>query len=156
MLRTYADQVSLWEAVLLEEVRSPPVVPERVDRLLDDEASFGPFVPLRFGRPSTPPETYLRVMFAYLAELGLLARVITWIAVTGQRIQAAGEAVRTTLRDRKPTASRPSCGCGPRQAATRPRRSSGGSPGHWPERPPRMRRRCWSTPCGHYVGRSTT
>jgi IS5 family transposase len=38
----------------------------RVDALLDDEAFFAPFVPFfdpRTGRPSTPMETYLRLMF---------------------------------------------------------------------------------------------
>jgi len=38
----------------------------RVDELLDDPAFFAPFVPYfdpRIGRPSTPMETYLRLMF---------------------------------------------------------------------------------------------
>jgi hypothetical protein len=38
----------------------------RIDALLDDEAFFVPFVPFfdpRIGRPSTPMETYLRLMF---------------------------------------------------------------------------------------------
>ena len=38
----------------------------RVDALLDDPAFFAPFVPFfdpRIGRPSTPMETYLRLMF---------------------------------------------------------------------------------------------
>jgi hypothetical protein len=51
--------------------------------------TFGPFVCLRFGRPSTPSATYLRLVFAYLTELGLLASAITRIAVTGLRITAA-------------------------------------------------------------------
>ena len=66
MLRTHAEQVSLWEAVLPDEVRRLPVELERVDRLLDDEVFFGPFVPFfhpTAGRPSTPMETYLRLMF---------------------------------------------------------------------------------------------
>lgn len=66
MLRTYAEQVSLWEAVLPEEVRRLPMELERVDRLLDDEVFFGPLVPFfhpTAGRPSTPMETYLRLMF---------------------------------------------------------------------------------------------
>ncbi|MDQ2738612.1 MAG: ISNCY family transposase, partial [Actinomycetota bacterium] len=45
MLRTRAEQVSLWEAVLPDEVRRLPVELQRVDRLLDDELFFGPFVP---------------------------------------------------------------------------------------------------------------
>lgn len=43
-----------------------PVELERVDALLDDPAFFAPFVPYfdpRVGRPSTPMETYLRLMF---------------------------------------------------------------------------------------------
>ena len=38
----------------------------RVDTLLDDRVFFAPFVPFfdpRVGRPSTPMETYLRMMF---------------------------------------------------------------------------------------------
>jgi len=66
MLRTHAEQVSLWEAVLPDEVRRLPVELERIDRLLDDEVFFAPFVPFfhpTAGRPSTPMETYLRLMF---------------------------------------------------------------------------------------------
>ena len=160
----------------------------RVDALLDDPAFFTPFVTFfdpRIGRPSTPMETYLRLMFlkfryrlgyeslcrevadsitwrrfcripldgavphpttlmklttrcgsaavdglneALLAKAaeskllrtnriradttvvpanvcdptdsGLLAKAMRRIAATGKRIQAAGGAVRTTLRDR--------------------------------------------------------
>ena len=66
MLRTRAEQVSLWEAVLPEQVRRLPEELARVDRLLDDPAFFAPFVAFfdpRVGRPSTPMETYLRLMF---------------------------------------------------------------------------------------------
>ena len=48
MLRTRAEQVSLWEAVLPTEVLRPPVELARVDALLDDPAFFAPFV-LFFG-----------------------------------------------------------------------------------------------------------
>src|SRR6478735_6454272 len=194
MLRTYADQVSLWEAVLPEEVRRLSVELARVDRLLDDEVFFAPFVPFfdpRCGRPSTPMETYLRLMFlksrhglgyeslcrevsdsitwrrfcripldgsvphattlmklttrcgtaavdglnqallakavearvlrtdrlradttvvpanvAYPTDSGLLAKAVKRIAVTGQRIQAAGGAVRTHVRDRSRAAGK--------------------------------------------------
>ena len=194
MLRTYAEQVSLWEAVLPDEVRRLPVEVERVDRLLDDEVFFGPFVPFfhpTAGRPSTPIETYLRLMFlkfrhglgyeslcrevadsitwrrfcripldgkvphpttlmklttrcgtaaidglneallakavqakvlrtdrlqadttvvpanvAYPTDSGLLAKAIKRIAVTGRRIQAAGGAVRTAVRDRSRSAGK--------------------------------------------------
>ena len=66
MLRTRAEQVSLWEAVLPAEVLRLPVELARVDALLDDPVFFAPFVPFfdpRVGRPSTPMETYLRLMF---------------------------------------------------------------------------------------------
>src|ERR687897_1073482 len=66
MLRTRAVEVSLWEAVLPEEVLRLPEELARVDSLLDDPVFFAPFVPYfdpRLGRPSTPMETYLRLMF---------------------------------------------------------------------------------------------
>src|SRR6187401_145304 len=188
MLRTVADQPSLWEAILPDELRQLPTELARIDVLLDDPVFFAPFVPFfdpRMGRPSTPMETYLRMMFlkfryrlgyeslcrevsdsitwrrfcrigldgsvphpttlmklttrcgtaaidglneallakaleakvlrtgrlradttvvpanvAYPTDSGLLAKAIKRIAVTGQRIRAAGGAVRTHLRDR--------------------------------------------------------
>ena len=66
MLRTVADQPTLWEAILPEELRRLPEELARVDALLDDPVFFTPFVRLfdpRMGRPSTPMETYLRLMF---------------------------------------------------------------------------------------------
>ena len=57
MLRTVADQPSLWEAILPVELRQLPTELARVDALLDDPVFFAPFVPffdLRMGRPSTP------------------------------------------------------------------------------------------------------
>jgi transposase, IS5 family len=66
MLRTVGDQVSLWEAVLPDELRRLPEELARVDVWLDDPRFFAPFVPFfdpRIGRPSTPMETYLRLMF---------------------------------------------------------------------------------------------
>ena len=66
MLRTVADQPSLWEAILPEELRRLPPELARIDVLLDDPVFFAPFVPFfdpRMGRPSTPMETYLRLMF---------------------------------------------------------------------------------------------
>src|SRR5689334_25354635 len=48
------------------EVLVLPVELARVDALLDDPAFFAPFAPFfdpRIGRPSTPMETYLRLMF---------------------------------------------------------------------------------------------
>ncbi|MGO9097977.1 MAG: ISNCY family transposase [Mycobacterium sp.] len=58
--------MSLWEAVLPPELLKLPDELARVDALLDDPAFFTPFVAFfdpRIGRPSTPMETYLRLMF---------------------------------------------------------------------------------------------
>jgi IS5 family transposase len=66
VFRTVSDQVSLWEAVPPPELLKLPDELARVDELLDDPVFFAPFVPffdLRVGRPSTPMETYLRLMF---------------------------------------------------------------------------------------------
>jgi IS5 family transposase len=66
VFRTVGDQCSLWESVLPEELRRVPEELARVDALLDDPAFFAPFVPFfdpQMGRPSTPMETYLRLMF---------------------------------------------------------------------------------------------
>ena len=66
MLRTVGDQPTLWEAILPEELRRLPEELARVDVLLDDPVFFAPFTPFfdpRIGRPSTPMETYLRLMF---------------------------------------------------------------------------------------------
>ncbi|MDQ1306035.1 MAG: transposase, family [Actinomycetota bacterium] len=66
MFRTVGDQVSLWEAVLPPELLTLPDELARVDALLDDAVFFTPFVAFfdpRIGRPSTPMETYLRLMF---------------------------------------------------------------------------------------------
>ncbi len=66
VLRTVGDQCSLWESVLPGELQRLPRELARVDALLDDEAFFAPFVPFfdpRIGRPSTPMETYLRLMY---------------------------------------------------------------------------------------------
>jgi transposase, IS5 family len=66
VFRTVGDQVSLWESLLPEEVLRLPAELARVDALLDDAVFFAPFArhfdPL-IGRPSTPVECYLRLMF---------------------------------------------------------------------------------------------
>jgi IS5 family transposase len=66
VFRTVGDQPSLWESLLPEEVLRLPGELARVDALLDDPAFFAPFGahfdPL-IGRPSTPMECYLRLMF---------------------------------------------------------------------------------------------
>ena len=66
MFRTIGDQVSLWESMLPPEVLRLPEELARVDALLDDPAFFVPFAPhfdSVIGRPSTPVECYLRLMF---------------------------------------------------------------------------------------------
>jgi transposase, IS5 family len=194
VFRTVGVQPSLWESVLPEELRRLPEELCRVDALLDDPAFFTPFVPFfdpRMGRPSTPMETYLRLMFlkfryrlgyeslcrevadsigwrrfcrigldgsvphpttliklttrcgaggvaglneallakaaeakllrtnrirvdttvvpanvSYPTDSGLLAKAVHRIAATGKRIQAAGGATGTTLRDRSRAAGK--------------------------------------------------
>jgi len=194
VLRTLGDPVSLWESLLPEEVLRLPAELARVDGLLDDPAFFAPFVPffsLTAGRPSTPMECYLRMMFlkfryrlgfeslcaevsdsitwrrfcripldgkvphpttlmkltsrcgsaavdglneallakaaqakllrtgrlradttvvpanvSYPTDSGLLAKAIRRIAATGRRIQAAGGATRTRVRDRSRSAGK--------------------------------------------------
>jgi IS5 family transposase len=56
----------LWESLLPEEVLRLPEELARVDVLLDDPVFFAPFAPHfdpLVGRPSTPMECYLRLMF---------------------------------------------------------------------------------------------
>ena len=219
MLRTLGDPASLWESLLPAEVLRLPEELERVDALLDDPAFFAPFVPffsLTAGRPSTPMECYLRMMFlkfryrlgfeslcaevsdsitwrrfcripldgrvphpttlmklttrcgtaavdglneallakaaeakllrtgrlradttivpanvGYPTDSGLLAKAVRRIAATGRRIQAAGGATRTRVRDRSRSAGKRAhaiaskLGCAGAQAA-------GGSAGHGP------------------------
>src|SRR6266536_2374739 len=194
VLRTVGDQPSLWESLLPDEVRRLPEELARVDALLDDPVFFAPFVPFfdpRIGRPSTPMEVYLRLMFlkfryrlgyeslcrevtdsitwrrfcrisldgsvphpttlmkltrrcgstavdglneallakaaeakllrttrvradtavvpanvSYPTDSGLLAKAVRRIAATGRRIQAAGGATRTKVRDRSRSAGK--------------------------------------------------
>jgi IS5 family transposase len=192
MLRTRNDQLTLWDAILPEELLALPELLAKVDRLLDDERFFEPFRahfhPTE-GRPSIPMETYLRMMFlkhryglgfeplcrevadsitwrrfcriplggsvphpttlmklttrcgaevveqlneallaqaveaklvrtdkvrvdttvveadvAYPTDSGLLAKAVTRIATTVKRVQAAGGAARTKVRDRSRSA----------------------------------------------------
>src|SRR6476469_8967413 len=66
VFRTVGDQVSLWEAVPPAELLELPDELARVDGLLDDPVFFAPFVVFFdpwIGRPSTPMETYLLLMF---------------------------------------------------------------------------------------------
>jgi IS5 family transposase len=66
VFRTISGPVSLWESLLPPELLRLPEELARVDALLDDPAFFAPFVPHfdpLIGRPSTPVECYLRLMF---------------------------------------------------------------------------------------------
>ena len=67
MLRTKVEpQPSLFESLLPEEFRRLPRGLGAVDALLDDPVFFDPFRPYfdeRYGRPSIPMETYLRLMY---------------------------------------------------------------------------------------------
>ena len=66
VFRTIGDRPSLRESRLPPEVLRLPEELARVDALLDDPAFFAPFAPYFhpvLGRPSTPAEWYLRLMF---------------------------------------------------------------------------------------------
>ena len=66
MFRPLGDQPSLWESLLPAEVLRLPEELARVDALLGDPVFFAPFAPCFhpvIGRPSTPAEWYLRLMF---------------------------------------------------------------------------------------------
>ena len=66
MFRTIGDRPSSWELRLPTELLRLPEELARVDALLDDPAFFAPFAPYFhpvLGRPSTPVECYLRLMF---------------------------------------------------------------------------------------------
>jgi transposase, IS5 family len=66
VFRTIGDRPSSWESRLPPEVLRLPEELARVGALLDDPAFFAPFAPYFhpvIGRPSTPVECYLRLMF---------------------------------------------------------------------------------------------
>jgi transposase, IS5 family len=66
MFRTIGDGPSAWESALPVEVLRLPEDLARVDALLDDPVFFAPFAPYFhpvLGRPGTPVEWYLRLMF---------------------------------------------------------------------------------------------
>jgi IS5 family transposase len=67
MSRTIGDEPSAWESCLAPELLRLPDDLARVDGLLDDPVFFAPFAPSFHpvpGRPSTPVECYLRLMFS--------------------------------------------------------------------------------------------
>src|SRR5689334_8594877 len=66
VFRTISGPVPAWESLLPAELLRLPEELARVDALLDDPAFFAPFAPHFhpvLGRPSTPIECYLRLMF---------------------------------------------------------------------------------------------
>jgi IS5 family transposase len=66
VFRTISGPVPAWESMLPPELLRLPEQLARVDALLDDPAFFAPFAPYFhpvLGRPSTPIECYLRLMF---------------------------------------------------------------------------------------------
>ena len=63
MFRTIGDRPSPWESLLPAELLRLPAELARVDALLDDPAFFAPYFHPVLGRPSTPIECYLRLMF---------------------------------------------------------------------------------------------
>jgi len=66
VFRTISGPVSAWESQLPAELLRLPEELARVDVLLDDPVFFAPFAPYFhpvLGRPSTPVECYLRLMF---------------------------------------------------------------------------------------------
>lgn len=66
MLRTTNPTRTLWEAILPPGFEDLPAELAAVDRLLDDPVFFDPYrahFSATMGRPSTPIETYLRMMF---------------------------------------------------------------------------------------------
>jgi IS5 family transposase len=66
VFRTVGDPVPVWESRLPAEVLRLPAELARVDALLDDPVFFVPFEPYFhpvMGRPCTPVECYLRLMF---------------------------------------------------------------------------------------------
>jgi IS5 family transposase len=66
MLRERSVGESLWEAVLPAALRELPAELAKVDAILDDDRFLAPFrsrLTARVGRPTTPVETYLRLMY---------------------------------------------------------------------------------------------
>jgi transposase, IS5 family len=66
VFRTIGGRLSPWELLLPAELLRLPEELARVDALLDDPVFFAPFAPHFhpvLGRPSTPIECYLRLMF---------------------------------------------------------------------------------------------
>jgi transposase, IS5 family len=66
MLKIQNNQLTLWDALLPEPLRTLPDELAAVDLMLDNPAFLEPFInahPTRRGRPTVPAETYLRLMY---------------------------------------------------------------------------------------------
>lgn len=66
MLRLRNGQMDLWEVLLAPGLRLLSVELQAIDALLDDEVFLAPFtarLACSIGRPTTPMETYLRLMY---------------------------------------------------------------------------------------------
>ncbi len=66
MLRLDNKQPSLWESVLPPELFEMSEELTKIDKILDDERFFAPFMEKfysRVGRPTVPVATYLRIMY---------------------------------------------------------------------------------------------
>jgi len=66
MLKIQNHQLTFWDALLPEPLRTLPSELAVIDEMLDNPAFYGPFIeahPSRRGRPTVPAETYLRLMY---------------------------------------------------------------------------------------------
>jgi hypothetical protein len=116
MFRAIGDGPSPWESLLPPELLRLPAELARVDALLDDPVFFVPFTPHFhpvIGRPSTPVECYLRLMFLkFRYRLGLeslcaeVSDSICWRRFC--RIPLDGRVPRP-VREQATAASRTSC-----------------------------------------------
>ena len=126
MLRTVADQPTLWEAILPDELRRLPIELARIDVLLDDPVFFAPFIPFfdpRMGRPSTPMAEFNHVdapgwvsgpvtatTASRYMEASILVRIrsapiLLWVdgghSSSPRVLSRASEAVNRTLREHR-------------------------------------------------------
>jgi len=66
MLKIQNHQLTLWDALLPEPLRTLPEELALIDEMLDNPAFYEPFIhahPSHRGRPTVPAETYLRLMY---------------------------------------------------------------------------------------------
>ncbi|WP_042171568.1 ISNCY family transposase, partial [Paenibacillus gorillae] len=66
MLKIKNNQLTLWDVLLPEPLRTLPKELAAIDEMLDNSAFLEPFIhahPSRRGRPTIPAETYLRLMY---------------------------------------------------------------------------------------------